>query len=87
MRIHEIGREAVAFPREDLGLLLEQAETLREVSTGIAGRIRILRADDRVLLQERTPEGDFYVRELPSEEAATGFVDARLAAYERMWDG
>ncbi len=87
MRIHEIGREVVAFPREELGSLLEQTETLREVSTGIAGRIRILRSDDRILIQERTPEGDHFVRELPSEEAASGFVEARLASYERMWDG
>ncbi len=87
MRIHEIGREVVAFPREELGSLLEQTEILREVSTGIAGHIRILRSDDRILIQERNPEGDHFVRELRSEEAATGFVDARLASYERMWDG
>ena len=87
MRIHEIGREVVAFPREELGSLLDQTETLREVSTGIAGHIRILRSDYRILIQERTPEGDHYVRELPSEDAAKALIEARLAAYERMWDG
>jgi len=87
MRIHEIGREVVTFPREELGSLLEQTEILREVSTGIAGRIRILRLRDRILIQERNPDGDHFVRKLRSEEAATAFVDARLAAYERMWDG
>ena len=87
MKIHEIGREVVSFPREELSSLLEQTETLREVSTGIAGHIRILRSDDRILIQERTPDGDHFVRELPSLEAAAAFVEARLAAYERMWDG
>ena len=55
MRIHEIGRDVVAFPGAELASLLEQTETLREIDTGIAGRIRILRADDRILIQERTP--------------------------------
>ncbi len=87
MKIHEIGREVVAFPRVELGSLLEQTKTLREIDTRIAGHIRILLDEDRILIQERTPEGDHFVRELPSEDAATGFVDARLAAYERMWDG
>jgi len=87
MKIHEIDRGVVAFPRDELGSLLEQTETLREVGTGIAGRIRILRSDDRILIQERTPRGDHFVREVPSEDAAAALIDARLAAYERMWDG
>jgi len=87
MRIQEIGREVIAFPSEELDLLLEQTETLREVDTGIAGRIRILRCDDRILIQERTPEGAHFVRKLPSQSAAEGLIEERLAAYERMWDG
>jgi len=87
MRIDEIGREVIAIPREELGSLLEQTKPLREVDTGIAGHIRILLDEDRILIQERTPEGGHFVRELPSEDAATRFVDSRLAAYERMWDG
>ncbi len=87
MRISEIGREVVAFPPEELGSLIEQTDTLREIDTGIAGRIRILRSDDRILVQERTPKGRYFVRELPSIQAAAAFAEARLAAYERMWDG
>ena len=87
MKIHEIGRGVVAFSREELGPLLEQTETLREVSTGIAVRIRVMKSIDRILIQERTPEGDHFVRELPSEGDAAALIDARLAAYERMWDG
>ena len=87
MKIHEIGRGVVAFSHEELDSLLEQTETLREVDTGIAGHIRILRCDDKIFIQERTPEGDHFVRKLPSEEDAAALIDARLAAYERMWDG
>ena len=77
----------VAFSKENLAPLLERAETVREDNTSIAGFIRTLRLDDRVLVQERTPEGDHFIRRVPSEGAAQRFVEARLADYERMWDG
>ncbi len=77
----------ISFAREDLDALLELTEVLRQGTTGIAGRIRTLRFGDRILVQERNPEGEHFLRVLPSEEVAARFVDARLAAYERMWDG
>jgi len=77
----------ISFARKDLDALLEQTEFLRQGTTGIAGRIRTLRLGDRVLVQERNPEGEHFLRVLPSEEVAARFVDARLASYERMWDG
>jgi hypothetical protein len=77
----------VEITSRDLSSILEHGETRREDRTGIAGTIRTLSLGDRVLVQERTPEGDYFVRRLPSEQAARLFVDARLAAYERMWDG
>ena len=77
----------IAVTRPDIISLLERVETIREDNTGIAGLIRTLRIGDRVLVQERTPEGDHFVRRVPSEGAAQRFVEARLADYERMWDG
>ncbi len=67
--------------------LLDPAETVREDSTSTAGHTRTLRIGDLVLVQERTPKGDHFVRGVASEEVAERFVNARLAAYERMWDG
>ena len=92
MKIDEINEQfgndqIIAITREELASLLDQTETEREDDTGIAGLIRTLRLDDYVLVQERTPEGDHFVRKLPSEKAAKRFVEARLASYERMWDG
>jgi len=82
----EAGR-GVPIAAEDLAPLLAHATTLFDHDTSIAGHIRILGLDGLVLVQEQTPEGELFVRQLPSEEAARRFVDARLAAYERMWDG
>lgn len=76
-----------SLTRQDFDALLAQTEVLREDATGIAGRIRTLRFEGAIMVQERNPEGEHFLRILPSEEAAARFVDARLAAYERMWDG
>ena len=79
--------EVVEVSRDDLTAFLDLAEAVREDRTGIAGRIRTLRLGDRVLIQERTPKGQHYIRRLASEDAARRFVQSRLDAYERMWDG
>lgn len=80
------GRVAPLTP-EDRAIVLDAAEIVREDRTAIAGGIRTLRLGDRVLVQERTPKGENYVRRLASEDAGRRFVQSRLDAYERMWDG
>jgi hypothetical protein len=77
----------LTLDREDLPKLLEVAETLRADDTRLAGWIRILSIDGHVAVQEETPEGEVLLRGLVSREAAEGFVERRLADYERMWDG
>ena len=85
--IRRLDDEVVEVSRDDLAALLDLSVVASESSTGIAGRIRTLRLRDRVLVQERTPKGQHYVRRLASEELARRFVQSRLDAYERMWDG
>ena len=85
--IRRLDDEVVEVSRDDLAALLDLSVVASESSTGIAGRIRTLRLGDRVLVQERTPKGQIYIRELGSEDAARRFVQSRLDAYERMWDG
>jgi len=77
----------IALGGEDLLLLLEASETIREEDTCLAGSIRILSLDGRVLVQEETPDGEILVHRLGSREAAERFVADRLATYDRMWDG
>jgi len=84
----QLERQAiVTLGPEDLGELLESAETVREVDTGISGRIRILIVADNVIVQEQTPKDEVLVRRMLSLEEAERFVEQRLVAYERMWDG
>jgi hypothetical protein len=82
------GQEIFVLRAGELSRLLESAELLREDDTSIAGKIRILRDGNRILVQEQVPETKkVIVRQLPSREDAERFVDDRLSTYDRMWDG
>ncbi len=80
-------QEIVSLDPEDLPKLLAVAEPIRAEDTGLAGWIRIVTIEGPILVQEQTPDGVILVRKHDSREAAARFVERRLAAYERMWDG
>lgn len=77
----------VSLEPDELAALLDRALTLRDDDTLLAGRIRILTLEGRVLVQEQTTGGEVLIRQVGSEAAAQRLVDDRLATYERMWDG
>ena len=77
----------VAVSAGELDLVLDETEVARQVETALSGPIRVLVADDHFLVQERTPKGELLLRLLSSRQEADRFVDDRLDAYERMWDG
>jgi hypothetical protein len=77
----------VSLDPDRLPGLLEVAVTMRAEDTRLAGWIRILRIEGRLVVQEETPEGEVLLRGLASRDAAERFVDRRLSDYERMWDG
>ncbi|MGD8440599.1 MAG: hypothetical protein PVG53_08680 [Holophagae bacterium] len=77
----------VVLDHDELEILLEAADLVRDDDTCLAGRIRILDVDGVSLVQEQTQDGRILVRRLDSEDAARRLVDDRLATYERMWDG
>lgn len=92
MNLNEIIRRLTEGPTlplttEERDVVLKAAEIVREDRTSIAGAIRTLKLGNLVLIQERTPKGENFVRKLASEESAQRFVQSRLDAYERMWDG
>ena len=80
-------QEIVSLDPEDLPKLLAVADTIRADDTCLAGWIRILSIEGRLLVQEQTPAGEVLLRRLASREGAERFVERRLADYERMWDG
>jgi hypothetical protein len=86
--LHDLENGGIArLDRAALDRLIETGELLREDRSALAGSIRTLRHDGRILVQERNPEGELFLRAFSSEAAAARFVQSRLDAYERMWDG
>ena len=72
---------------EELAELLAAAVVLSEDDTKMCGPIRILDLDGTVAVQEQAREGEILLRGMPSVVEARRFVDERLDAYERLWDG
>jgi len=72
---------------DELQVLLDAADLVRDDDTCLAGRIRILDVDGVTMVQEQAQDGRILVRRIGSEDAAHRLVDDRLATYERMWDG
>lgn len=77
----------VELDAEGIAALLGRARVVHESDTGIAGAIRTLEVDGMTLVQEHTQDRRPVVRRVADLEAARRFVDDRLAAYDRMWDG
>lgn len=81
------GPSPLRVTTEQLATVLEAAEIVRSESTVIAGALRILKIDGAFFVQEKTPDGQILLRPRPNSAEAAAFVDRRLLAYERMWDG
>ena len=81
------GQAIIALGEKDLPMLLDLSETIRADDTCVAGWIRILDLDGRILVQEQTTEGEILIRRLASRQAAEIFLEHRMETYERMWDG
>lgn len=72
---------------EELTELLESSVVLSENDTRMCGPIRILDLDRTIAVQEQAREGRLLLRGMPAVEEARRFVDERLEAYQRLWDG
>jgi len=81
------GQSIVTLSQNELDLLLEISQSVREQDTLMSGKIRILQIDGMVVVQEKTPNGEYLIRKMKSGKEANSFFDERLATYENMWDG
>ena len=76
-----------AVPQRDWARLGRGFEERETHATGLAGTLRIGRLDGRLVAVEEADDARLAVRPLASLRAAREFVAARLAAYDRLWDG
>jgi hypothetical protein len=79
--------KVAAVPRQNRPALARNFVESESHSTGIAGLLRIGRIGDKLVAVEEADAGLIAVRPLASAKAAASFVQQRLAAYDRLWDG
>jgi hypothetical protein len=73
--------------KEELEQLLSQSKTIIEKDTHISDKIRLLKLDNDLIIQEKTTRDELIIRIVKSKEEAEEFIKERLEIYDKMWDG
>jgi len=81
------GQRFITINADELKMLLENADEVKETDAGLGGTIRLLRFGNDLYIQEETDKKELLLRGIESEQAADDFIRDRLETYERMWDG
>lgn len=77
----------VVISEEQLQELLNSTELIEEHDTMVSDKLRLLRFDDYLFVQEKSDKGEYLVRGFESEIEARRFIMDRMKIYEDMWDG
>ncbi len=85
----EASRKAkyIIISSEQLQTLLDACELIQEHDTMVSDKLRLLRYNDHVFVQEKSDKGEYLLRHFDSELEARQFVMDRMKIYEDMWDG
>lgn len=72
----------------ELSEILDKTKLEKEVSTGIAGPIKVLQQNgsDKRLILEVDQSKNYFIR-LLEPDYIQEFIDERLSVYDKMWDG
>ena len=71
----------------ELNELLSESELLLEENTYLSDKIRLLKYNDDLLIQEKSTKEEFLVRRMNTKKEAEDLIKERLDIYNRMWDG
>ena len=77
----------IFVPVKMLGDILSGADVQYEHNTLISDYIRIIKLDEKFVVQEKTDKNEIALHLFEDEKSARKFVDERLEIYEKMWDG
>jgi len=70
-----------------LNEILLKSKILIEKDTHISDKIRLLKFNDELILQEKTTKDEYLIRIMKSKEEAEELIKERLEIYDKMWDG
>lgn len=73
--------------KEELEKLLSQSQTLIEKDTHISDKIRLLKLDGDLIIQEKTTKDELLIRIVKTKKEAEDLIAQRLEIYDKMWDG
>jgi hypothetical protein len=73
--------------KEELDKLLSQSQILVEKDTHISDKIRLLKLDNDLIIQEKTTKDELLIRFVKSKKEAEDLIEQRLEIYDKMWDG
>jgi hypothetical protein len=71
----------------ELNELLSHSKMIIEENTYISDKIRLLKFEDDLIIQEKTTRDEFLIRNMKTQKEAEDFIKERLDIYNRMWDG
>jgi hypothetical protein len=71
----------------ELNELLSNSKLIIEENTYISDKIRLLKFNDDLIVQEKTMKDEFLIRVMHTEAEARELINHRLEIYNRMWDG
>lgn len=80
-------KKYLSISNEELSGLLSQSKILIERDTFISDKIRLLKYEDELIIQEKSTKDELLIRSINSKKEAEEFINQRLEIYEKMWDG
>ena len=76
-----------SISNEDLNELISQSKIIIEKDTYISDKIRLLKINNELIIQEKSTKDELLIRSTKSQKEAEEFINQRLEIYEKMWDG
>ncbi len=71
----------------ELNELLLKSQIIVEKDTLISDKIRLLKHNNQLILQEKTTKDEYLIRMVKSVEEGEELIKQRMEIYDRMWDG
>jgi guanylate kinase len=73
--------------KEELEKLLSDSELIIEKDTHISDKIRLLKLDNDLIIQEKTTKDELLIRIVKTKKEGEDLIKQRLEIYDKMWDG
>ncbi len=80
-------KKYLVITEAELDELLSKSDIIIEENTYISDKIRLLKFEDNLIIQEKTTKDEYLIRSIKSKKEAEDLIKERLAIYNRMWDG